>query len=150
MSTYSDQQLILDVVKGLDLQRLTETYEIIFIRQHMYDIFIKYGVHLILCPASNAYARINDSSVPMKRSVHAVEKNMDDSSTTTRKSTLIDYVQAELIDYSIASLLPRKFGRNLSQIYQELTDQRQDQFTCEYVRLIYSRPMPFIVFYDCT
>ena len=117
MADYQDLQLVLDVTHGLDLRRLFEAHSIVLSPAHAEDIFMKHGVGLVLCPLSNAHV--------------------------TASQGLFQYLQSELIGYSISSYSPIDHQQTLSDIYKNLFDTIPDQFTYDNVRGIRVSIDPF-------
>ncbi|CAF3339588.1 unnamed protein product [Rotaria sp. Silwood1] len=144
MNNYKDLQLIENVIKGLNIERLCEAYEIILSSKHIENILIKHGIHLVLCPISNAYiianSQINNilSKIGKKRKYQSTSSL--NTSTNTQESNeltsfnIINYLQSELINYSITSFSPLKFKQSLSIIYKNLLEQNKNFFTCEHMQ----------------
>lgn len=145
MNNYKDLQLIDDVIQGLDIDRLCEAYEIILSTEKMENILIKHGIHLVICPISNAYTianhQINDilseTGEKQKNQLTSSLDNLNNEkdSNGTISYSLMNYLQSELINYSITSLSPIEYQQNLSSIYKNLFQINQNSFTCEHVRL---------------
>ncbi|CAF3904691.1 unnamed protein product, partial [Rotaria sp. Silwood1] len=142
MNNYKDLQLIENVIKGLNIERLCEAYEIILSSKHIENILIKHGIHLVLCPISNAYiianSQINNilSKIGKKRKYQSTSSlntstNAQESNELT-SFNIINYLQSELINYSITSFSPLKFKQSLSIIYKNLLEQNKNFFTCEH------------------
>jgi hypothetical protein len=139
MPNYKDLQLIEDVVKGLGIERLCEAYEIVLSSEYLENLLIKYAVPLVICTMSDAYTtanhRISDSlSETGKKRKYQSTTSLDDPSN---EYTLINYLQSEFLNYSIASLSPRECTEKLSSIYKNLFETNKDYFTCEHVSLKY-------------
>ncbi|CAF3575088.1 unnamed protein product, partial [Rotaria sp. Silwood2] len=143
MNNYKDLQLIEDVIKGLNIERLCEAYEIILSSKHMENIFIKHGIHLILCPTSNTYAIANSqvnnilSNIGKKRKYHSTSSlnslDNEKDSNEIKSFNLMNYLQSELINYSITSFSPLQYKQSLSFIYKNLLEKNNFFFTCEHV-----------------
>jgi len=145
MNNYKDLQLIDDVIKGLSIERLCEAYEIVLSTEYMENILIKHAIHLVICPVSNAYTIVNQqtnniwSETGKKRKYQSTssldnpdnEKNLNG----TILYNLINYLQSELINFSITSFSPIEYKQNLSSIYKNLFEKNPNFFTCEHVRL---------------
>ncbi|CAF1569355.1 unnamed protein product [Rotaria magnacalcarata] len=144
MNNYRDLQLIDDVVNGLKIERLSEAYEIILSSKHMENILVKHDVHLILCPTSDYYAIANSQldnilSTNRKKRKHQSTSSLANSNNEKDSSDipsfcLINYLQSNLINYSIASSSPIRYKQNLSFIYQYLLDKNKKNFTCEHMQ----------------
>ncbi len=145
MNNYKDLQLIDDVIRGLGIERLFEAYEILLSKDYIENILIKHAIHLSLCPISNAYTianhQINDilPETGKKRKYQSTNSldNFDNEKDSNRITSfnLMNYLQSELINYSITSLSPIEYKQNLSSIYKNLFDKNKTFFTCEHVSL---------------
>jgi hypothetical protein len=136
---YKDLQLIEEVVKGLDIERLCEAYEIVLSSEYLENLLIKHGIHLVICPISDAYTIANhqtnetakkrkyQSTSSLDNLVHEKDPNRIES------FNLMNYLQSELLNYSITSLSPIEYKDNLSSIYKNLFEKNKDYFTCEHV-----------------
>ena len=138
MPDYQDLQLMTDVVKELGIERLSEAYKLVLSSEHLEEVLVKHGLHLVLCPVSNAYKTANDtlSETTGKRqyqSTSSSESATDEEHLTSYH--LINYLQSQLISYSITSLSPIEYKENLSSIYQDLLEKNKNSFTCEHVGL---------------
>lgn len=141
MPDYEDLQLMTDVIKELGIERLSEAYRLVLSSEHLEEILVKHGLHLLLCPVSDAYQTANDNLSETKRkrqyqstgsSDSAIDEEHPDQTTLYH---LINYLQSELISYSITSLSPIEYKENLSSIYQNLLEKNKNSFTCEHVSL---------------
>jgi adenosine deaminase len=140
MNNYKDLQLIEDVIKGLGIERLCEAYEAALSSKSMENILIKHGVCLVICPISNAYAianhQVNDTLLEIgKKRKYQSTSSLDNLVNEKELSSynLMNYLQSELINYSITSLSPIQYKQNLSFIYKDLFEKNKDFFTCEHV-----------------
>ena len=141
MPNYKDLQLMTDVIKNLGIERLSEAYEIVLSPEHLEEILIKHGVHLIVCPIASAYSMANNifSENARKRKYHS-SSSLDDvindtNSNQTISYNLINYLQSHFLTYSISSLSPTEYKENLSLIYKNLLAKNKNYFTCEHVSL---------------
>ena len=135
MANYEDQQLIIDVIRGLGLQRVSEAYGLLLSHESSDRIFIKHGIPLVVCPTSNAYISMNQSETEKGKLLERVPDNPGSGPSEFPSYSLIDYLQSESITYSLASLSPISSEKNLSLIYKDLLDPKQHSFTCEHVSL---------------
>jgi len=115
MASYQDLQLIDNVIQGLRIERISEPYNIILSSEHLENLCVKHGIHLVICPLSNAYTIANSKD----NSYH-----------------LINYLQLESITFSIGSFSPFEYQQNLSTIYKNLFNQNENLFTCEQMQLL--------------
>lgn len=146
MNNYKDLQLIDNVIKGLNIERLSEAYEIILSSKHMENILLKRGIHLVVCPISNAYTIANSqiNSILTKnrikqnhQSISSINNYVNEKdSNTVLPFDLMKYLQSEFIPYSITSLSPSRYTQNLTAIYKNLLDNNEYIFTCEHVKFI--------------
>ncbi|CAF1137677.1 unnamed protein product [Rotaria sordida] len=145
MNNYKDLQLIDDVIKGLNIERLYEAYEIILSSKHMENILIKSGIHLILCPISNVYtianSQVNNISLTRTERKRKYQSTSSINNLNNEKNpneltsfNLINYLQSELIDYSITSFSPLYYKQSLSSIYKNLLEKNKNFFTCEHMQ----------------
>lgn len=136
MNNYKDLQLIDDVIKGLNIDRVCEAYEIILSTEQMENILIKHGIHLVLCPISNTYTIINEQMNKKQKyqsSSSSDNFNEKKESNETISYSLMNYLQSEMINYSITSFSPIEYQQNLSTIYKNLFQNNPNTFTCEHV-----------------
>ena len=128
----TDQELLLHIVQGLDLQRLFDTYEIFQSKETIQDILIKYAVHLVVCPTSSNYKKIDTQA-------NHVESTSDNDATSVLSNTFIHYLLSQYVNYSISSVSPTEYQQSLVQIYHDLLHSNLHRLTCEHVSFEFSR-----------
>lgn len=137
MPDYHDLPLMTDVIKELAIERLSEAYRLVLSSEHLEDLLVKHGLHLVLCPISPAYHTANDilSETKGKRQYQSVSVTEREQPDQIKSYDLIHHLQSELISYSITSLAPIEYQENLSSIYQNLLEGNKNFLTYEHVNL---------------
>jgi hypothetical protein len=150
MNNYKDLQLIIDVITGLTIDRLSEAYEITLSSKHMENILIKHAIHLVICPLSNAYTVTNHQLNDVWSRTGKTQSTSSLDNLANEKYKLINNLQSELINYSLTSLSPIQYKQNLSFIYKNLFETNKNSFTCEHVSLSCSyRNLILLMSYRC-
>ncbi|CAF1654785.1 unnamed protein product, partial [Didymodactylos carnosus] len=120
MGDYKNIELMCNVIKKLDIERLSEAYAFLHSANSTIadDIFLKHNIHLVVCPISDVYNRANVRTIEVENIKSPVEEQPRKSEIKNKSNHRLkfcrstSFVQCSSLDALMTEAINSKLAKS--------------------------------------